>query len=365
MAVFADEELVQFADSAKRFLAEHYAPEQRTAIAADAACSRSLWRDYAELGWLALPVAEAHGGMGGGAVELGVLLEASGRALLLEPLLSTLGIGARLVEAAGSDAQKQALLPSIVSGDTTLAFAHAEPRSGHERLLVGTTAEGGEEARLTGEKRFVLHAAEADRLIVSARAADGTLGLYLVRPNAPGLHMHAYRSIDGRGVADLLLDGVPADRLGSADAGAMLDRVLDLATTALCAESMAIVAELNAATVPYARTRRQFGQAIGEFQVVQHRLVDMMTAEQEGWAITRCAQRALDDDAPESWRIVSAAKARVDHVARFVGEQAIQLHGGIGMSEELMVGHHVKRLMLNATLLGDWQWHLARLGSEL
>jgi alkylation response protein AidB-like acyl-CoA dehydrogenase len=211
----------------------------------------------------------------------------------------------------------------------------------------------------------VLQATGAARLIVSARAPDGSLGLYLVAPDAPGLSLRPYRTLDGRSVADIRLDSVPGERLGTEDASAALERVLDLAATALCAESMAIIAELNAATLEYARTRRQFGHAIGTFQVIQHRLVDMMTAEQEGWAVTRCAQRALDDGVADAWRIVSVAKARVDHTARFVGEQAIQLHGGLGITDELMIGHQVKRLILNTTLLGDAQWHLDRLGRDL
>lgn len=363
MAVFADEELGQFAEMTRRFVAENYTPEQRLAFSLEApGYSRAMWSRYAEFGWLALSLAEEEGGAGGGAVELGVLLEASGRALLLEPLLPTLALGAQLISLLGSEKQRAVLLPRIAAGEIALAFAHSEPNAGHERLVVNACAT---ESGLTGDKRFVLHGAEADLLLVSARRADGGLGLYLLNAGMPGLSFETYPSLDGRRAADLRLDNVPAEPLGSGDASAAIDRFLDLATTALCAESMAIVAELNAATLQYARTRKQFGHAIGDFQVVQHRLVDMMTAEQEGWAVTRCAQFAFDDGAADGWRVVSAAKARVDRIARFVSEQAIQLHGGVGMSEELMVGHYVKRLMLNMTMFGDAQWHLGRLGQDL
>ena len=366
MGSLSADELAQFADTTRRFVAGHYTPKQWRAFVAEEGHSCAMWKRYAELGWLGLPVAEAYGGAGGGAVELGVLLETSGRGLLLEPLLPTLAIGAGLILALGDEAQRHAILPAVAAGGMTLAFAHAEPGSGHERLLVTATADDRDGAsRISGEKRFVLQATGAARLIVSARAPDGSLGLYLVAPDAPGLSLRPYRTLDGRSVADIRLDSVPGERLGTEDASAALERVLDLAATALCAESMAIIAELNAATLEYARTRRQFGHAIGTFQVIQHRLVDMMTAEQEGWAVTRCAQRALDDGVADAWRIVSVAKARVDHTARFVGEQAIQLHGGLGITDELMIGHQVKRLILNTTLLGDAQWHLDRLGRDL
>lgn len=367
MALLSDSELAQFSDSTRRFVTDNYSAEQRReVIKSEHGLSRAMWSMYADLGWLGLALPEADGGAGGGAVELGILLEASGRGLLLEPMLSTLAIGAGLVAALGTEKQRKTILPSVAAGEMTLAFAHAEPGSGHDRFLVTTTAttDAPEGISLSGVKRFVLQAAQADRLIVSARAADGALGLYLVAPDAPGLSLHSYRSIDGRSVSDTVFDQVPGERLGADDACATLDAVLDMATTALCAESMGIVAELNAATLDYARTRQQFGVAIGSFQAVQHRLVDMMTAEQLGWALTRCAQHALDDGVEDAWKIVSAAKARVDQTARFVAEQAIQLHGGMGMSEELMIGHYVKRLMLNASLLGDMSWHLARLGRE-
>jgi alkylation response protein AidB-like acyl-CoA dehydrogenase len=367
VALLSDTELTHFADSTRRFVGDNYSYETSRALAAsDVGYSAEMWKHYADLGWLGLPLTEEYGGAGGGAVELGILLEASGYALLQEPLLSTLAIGAPLVTTLGDQSQRQALLPAIAAGAMTIAFAHGEPDSGHERLSVTTRAVKSEGvARLSGRKRFVMQAAQMDCLLVSARAADGMLGLYIVSADAAGMALENYRAIDGRAAADIELDSVPAERLGSADASDALERIMDLATAALCAESMAIIARLNAATLEYARTRRQFGVPIGSFQVVQHRLVDMMTAEQEGWAITRCSQNALDDRVDDAWRIVSAAKARVDRAARFVAEQAIQLHGGIGMSDELMVGHSAKRLMLNASMLGDAQWHLNRLGQYL
>lgn len=367
MPVLAEQELTQFADSMQRFVAEQYAPEMRREICAGGPRHRRImWERYAEMGWLSLPVAEENGGLGGGAVELGLLFEACGRGLLLEAFLSTVAIAAPLLCMLGSDEQREAIVQSLITGKTIIAFAHFEPSSGHDRAAIEARAENKESVRLYGRKRLVPHAADADLIIVSARRDDGSLGLFLVEAGACGITIDDMETIDGRPAGDIKLDGTPAQALGAdTDSGEMLDRVLDVATTALCAESMAIISALNRATLEFVKTRKQFGKSIGEFQVVQHRLVDMMTMEQEGWAIVRCAQQSLDDDIEDAWRIVSAAKARVDSIARFVGEQSIQLHGGIGMSDELMVGDFVKRLMFNMTELGDKRWHLHRLGRGL
>lgn len=367
MPVLAEEELTQFADSMQRFVAEQYAPEIRREICAGGPQQRrAMWERYAEMGWLGLAISEDEGGMGGGAVELGLLFEACGRGLLLEPFLSTVAIAAPLLCKLGSEEQRETILPSLSAGETIIAFAHFEPSSGHDRTAIETRAENNGTVRLNGRKRLVPHADDADLIIVSARRGDGSLGFFLVEPDAREWTVHKLKTIDGRPASEIRLDGTPARPMdGACDPIEALDRVLDVATSALCAESMAIVSALNRATLEFAKTRKQFGQSIGEFQVVQHRLVDMMTMEQEGWAILRCAQHALDYGLEDAWRIVSAAKARVDCIARFVGEQSIQLHGGIGMSDELMVGDYMKRLMFNMTELGDKRWHLHRLGRGL
>ncbi len=362
MTAFSADELASFADSVDRFVLDRCQLEQQRALAASAdGFSRTLWHDYAGLGWLALPIPESHGGLGGGAAELGVVFDAVGRGLLLEPLLATIVLGAGAL-AAGSDTQQAAILPEVASGAMLLALAFTERDSGHDRHPTGTIATpNGDGVRLTGAKSFVLHGNAADRLIVSARiGVGGETGLFLVDPAAPGVTRTAYRLIDSRQAADITLADTPAERLDGEDAAAILDRTLDLATTLVCAESVGAIAALNRATVEHARTRRQFGKTIGSFQALQHRMVDMMIAEQEARAITRAALAAIDAGAADAWRIVSAAKARTAAAGRFVGEQAIQIHGGVGMGEELAVGHHFKRLLLNGAFLGDTDWHLAR-----
>jgi alkylation response protein AidB-like acyl-CoA dehydrogenase len=368
---FTAEERVMFVESANRFLADHYDDRHRRRLASSAdGFGLEEWRAYAELGWLAALLPVEHSGLGGDAQDLTILMEAVGRGLLLEPLLASLVMGARLIELAGSASQQAAILPALASGDLMLAFAHMEPAAGHDRAWVHTVAEpaGAAGYRMSGEKTQVLHGNAAQQLIVSARVTDvsGTLGLFLIDRNASGVHIETLRAIDGRPMARVRLDGVtvsPAQRLGSGDAEPIVEAVLDRATLGACAEALGAMSACNAATLAYLKNRKQFGRSLANFQVLQHRMVDMTIAEVQARALIHAAAEGLDADAVERARWVSAAKIKTDESARFVCEQSIQLHGGMGMTDDLAIGHYYKRVLLLGSLFGDADWHLARLAS--
>ncbi len=314
------------------------------------------------MGWLGLAIPESLGGLGGGMTALAVLMQASGRGLLTTPLLATLVLGAGAIELAGDDSQRQAFLPAVAAGELMLALAHQEPASGHDLHSVACVAESGDGGyRLSGKKRLVLHAASAHQLVVSARlGAAGPISLFMVPADSEGLSLNPYRLLDGRPAADITLDHtfVPEEnRLAAEDAGSAIDRLHQRAAAAVCAEACGAMTALNDTTLEYVKTRRQFGTAIGSFQVIQHRLVDMVVAQQEALAITGTAVTALDYHWDNARELVAAAKVRTSRAGRFIGEQGVQLHGGMGMAEELPVGTYLKLLLTNGTLFGDADWH--------
>jgi pimeloyl-CoA dehydrogenase small subunit len=366
-----DQRMLQ--DSVQRLLAERCGFEQRLAHRAEPrGYSGALWHHFAEMGLLALPFAPADGGLGGGPVDILLVMQALGRALALEPYLATVVLAGGLLREAASAAQRGALVPAIAAGEITLAFAHAEAQSRYALADVTTTAH--EQAggwRLDGMKHGVWGGDSADRLIVSARAAgdardpDG-VSLFIVDANATGVTRRGYRTQDHGRAADIRLEGVivgPDDRLGPAG-GALpaIERAVDVATAALCAEAVGVMERLHEITVEYLRVRKQFGVAIGSFQALQHRAVDMMVAiEQARSMALYAAMMCADPDADERTRAVSAAKVQIGRSARFVGQEAIQLHGGIGMTEECQAGHYFRRLTMIETQFGDTPHHLRRL----
>ncbi|WP_280155430.1 acyl-CoA dehydrogenase family protein [Piscinibacter sp. XHJ-5] len=360
-------------DGVQRLLAERCSFEQRLAHRAEPhGYSRALWSRYAEMGLLGLPFAEADGGLGGGAVDTLLVMQALGRALALEPYLATVVLSGGLLREAGSAKQRAALVPAIASGELTLAFAHAEAGSRHDLAEVATTARcEASGIVLDGEKRYVLAGDSADRLIVSARSAgarrdrDG-ISLFLVDAKADGVTRRGYRTQDHARAADIRFDRVrigPHQVLGAPGAALpAIERAVDAATAALCAEAVGVMERLHEITVEYLKLRKQFGVAIGSFQALQHRAVDMLVEIEQArsmalYATMRCADR----DAGERERAVSAAKVQVGRSARFVGQEAIQLHGGIGMTEECQAGHYFRRLTMTEIQLGDTAHHLRRL----
>lgn len=371
------EEQQLLADSVRRLLGKHYDFESRKGVVASpAGHSAEVWAGLAGLGLLALPFAERDGGFGGGAVDLIATMEAIGEGLVVEPFLSTLAPAGRLVARCGSDAQRAAILPSVIDGSTKLAFAHGERGSRYALSQVearATRTAGG--WLLAGEKAVVLHAPMADRLVVSARSSGGAtdasgIGLFVVDADAPGLAMKTCRTVDGLRAADLVLNDVKLPTgalLGAAGAAfAAIEEAVDFATVLLCAEGVGAMRYANQATLEYLKTRKQFGVPIGSFQALQHRMVDMTISAEQARSITWLACAKVDAaargelDARERRRIVSAAKVKVADAARHVGQESIQLHGGMGMTLEMKVSHAFKRLTMIAQQFGDADHHLER-----
>jgi pimeloyl-CoA dehydrogenase small subunit len=355
-------------DSVDRLVADRYGFESRKKYAQlPDGFSRELWAQYAELGLLGLPFAEAHGGFGGGPVETMIVMEAFGRGLVLEPYFATVILGGGLVRAAGSDAQQAALLPQIASGKMMLAFAHLERASRYDMADVQTTARReGDAWILNGDKGVVLHGAAADTLLVTARFTGNRrdrsgIGLFVVDARQQGVTRTGYATQDGLRAAEISLADVRAsEMLGGADALPAIERVVDEAIAALCAEAVGLMQEMHTTTVDYLKTRKQFGRAIGEFQVLQHRSVDMFVALEQARSMAMFATvMSADPDPVARRRAVSAAKVQIGHSGKLIGEEAVQLHGGIAMTMEYQVGHYFKRMTMIEKLFGDTDHHQA------
>jgi alkylation response protein AidB-like acyl-CoA dehydrogenase len=356
-----NEEQQLVADSVRRFVQQEYGFEARRRILASSeGWSRDVWRKLADLGLLGLPFPAEHGGFGGRAIDLFSVMEAFGEALLLEPYLSTVGLAGRLVATHGSDAQKAALLPAIAEGRLVMAFAHLEDGARYDLSHVNARATRAASGfLLTGKKRVVMHAPCADKLVVSARDAD-TVRLFVVdRTDAT---LHAVATLDGMRAADVELRGAKAEALGEGDAMPAIEEAADYATALLCAEGVGAMKSANDATLEYLKTRKQFGVPIGAFQALQHRMVDMVIEceQARSMATLACGRVDGDSDATERARIVSAAKIKIADGARRISQESVQLHGGMGMSDELKVSHTFRRLTTIARELGDADHHLDR-----
>ena len=364
-------------DTIKRFTAREYTFEQRrNRLAAGTGFSREAWNKLAELGVLGIGIREDDGGMGGDAFDTMIVMEALGRALVVEPYLSTVVLGAGIVSDAGNDAQRAEWLPAVAAGEKLLAFAHGEAAARYAASFVETRAvRKGTGWKLDGAKAVVLDGDSADALIVSARTSGGAsdrdgISLFLVDRKSRGASLRAYPTQDARQAADLRLDGVEAGddaRIGEeGKALHVIERALDRANAALCAEAIGIVEALNEATLEYMKTRKQFGQPIGRFQALQHRMADMTIKAVEARSMAILAASAMSSpDAGERARRVASAKAFVGQAARFVGQQAIQLHGAIGMTDELVVSHWFKRLAMIDMTFGDADHHLGRVSDMI
>jgi alkylation response protein AidB-like acyl-CoA dehydrogenase len=358
-------------DTLARYIAKDYPFEARRALAKSAeGFSREHWKQFAELGLLALPFPEDFGGLNGNAVDTMLVMEAFGRGLVLEPYLSAVVVAGHLIRDAGSAAQKEALLPAIAGGERMLALAHYERGARYEVSRVDTAAKAdGSGWKLTGAKGVVLGGGSADQLIVSADTGKG-LSLFLVDARAKGVAVRNYMTQDGARAAEIALANVAvgADALVGPEGGALpiVERALDYGIAALCAEAVGIMAALDEATLEYLKTRRQFGQPIGRFQALQHRMVDMVIATEQARSMAMMAAVKADSpDAAERRRALSAAKAYIGRQARFVGQQAVQLHGGMGVVDELNVSHYFKRLTMIGLTFGDTDHHLGLFSDTL
>jgi pimeloyl-CoA dehydrogenase small subunit len=360
-------------ESLDRLVNDRYAFEQRKNYAqGPEGWSRELWGQYAELGLLGLPFAEEYGGSAGGPVETMIAMEAFGRALALEPFFATVVLGGGFLRHGASASQCADLVPKIADGSLTLAFAQTERHSRYDLADISTTAKrDGDGWVLDGEKGVVLHGDTADKLIVTARTSGGRrdrdgVAVFIADGNAAGVSRRGYPTQDGLRAAEITLAAV---RVGSEDVlgepgGALplIERVVDEAIAALCAEAVGAMAAMHELTVDYLKTRRQFGREIGTFQILQHRAVEMLIALEQARSMAMFGtMMASEEDAVERRNALSAAKVQIGRSSRLIGQQAIQLHGGIGMTMEYKVGHYFKRTTMIDTMFGDADHHLREL----
>ena len=359
-------------DSVERFVRQSYPfNERRNFIYENKSFLQENWQKFSKLGWLGLNLPEEFGGNGGSAVDTMVVAEALGPGLILEPFLETVVIGSKLIQLGYNEKLKSELLSNLVGGRLILTFAFAEPQSRYSLSDVQLSAKPNEDQFvLNGKKAVVRHASSADKIIVSARTAGGRrdkrgITLFLVDRNNPGLSRRDYRLQDGIPASELIFDNVFLSRtamIGDLDCALpIVELVVDHGIAMVCAEAVGIMSALYTATLQYVKTREQFGQPIGKFQVIKHRMVDMLMACEEARSMAYMATLKLDESDPNvRKRAASAAKVCIGKAARFVGQQSIQLHGAIGMTDELVVGHYFKRLTMIDILFGDVDFHLRR-----
>jgi len=367
------EEQTMLKDSVERLLKDQYGFEARSKHGTgEAGYSDKMWNQYAELGLLALPFAEDDGGIGGGATETMIVMEAFGGALILEPFFASIILAGGVLRHAGNAEQKAALIPAMAEGSLKMAFACAEPQGRYDLYDVETTAtKDGDGWVINGKKALVLHGDSADKLIVSARTAgnardeDG-ISLFILDADAEGVTRNGYPTQDGLRAAEITLQSVkvgPDALIGSeGEAWPVISRVADEAIAALCAEAVGCFEKMHELTLEYLKTRSQFGTTIGSFQALQHRAVDMFVELEQSRSMTMYASMlATGDDAVERARAVSAAKAQIGESAKVIGREAVQLHGGVGMTMEYAIGHYFKRTTMLDILFGDANHHLKRL----
>jgi pimeloyl-CoA dehydrogenase small subunit len=362
-------------ESVSRMLADNYGFAQRkTYLARPEGYSTEMWSKFAELGLLGLPFAEEYGGFGGGAQEVMLVMQAFGRVLVLEPFLATVVLGGTAIQVAGTGAQKKELLPAIAEGRLKLAFAHGERQARYDLTDVVTTAkQSGSGWVLDGSKTVVSHGETADKLIVSARTSgerydeDG-ITLFLVDAAAPGVARRGYATRDETRAADVSLSNVmTGEVLGEVGEGlAVIEKIVEAGIAATAAETVGAMEAMNEMTLEYSKTRVQFGQPIGSYQVVQHRLSDMFMAQEQGRSMAMLATMSMDN-ADESARRhdFAIAKVGIGQAGRYVSQSAVQMHGGIGMTEEYAVGHYFRRCMVIERLFGDPAYYLHRLANEI
>jgi hypothetical protein len=359
----ADGTVAMLRESIERYTADNYSFEQRwTALRSARRYSEKAWSDYAAMGWLALRLPEDSGGLAARAITTAPLMEAVGARLLLEPILASVILGTGLLLKRAAATQLSEILPHLADGSLRLALAHQESLQASAQTPCDCEFRQGV---LHGKKLAVLHGDCADRLIVSAKNGDagGSLSLYLVDANAPGVTCQSFPLLDGRGAANLSFDGAAAQSFApaspDADAEALAE-CLQEAAVALCSEALGVIRVLNAATLQYMKVRKQFGKVIGGNQALQHRMVEMYMLEQEVRAFSLAAQRALQEHDTGRARIISGARAFTCGAARHIASEAVQMHGGIGITDELDVSHYYRRAMVIGTLFGNRDFHLAR-----
>jgi pimeloyl-CoA dehydrogenase small subunit len=358
-------------DTVAKLVAQQYDFDTRRKVAkSEAGWRPEMWSQFAELGLLGAPFTEAEGGFGTGPIEAMIISEEFGKGLVIEPFLQTVVIGGNFFRHGGTDAQKEEHIAGIIGGETRFAFAYSEPKSRFDLNDVSTTAKKeGAGYTLNGHKAVVLGAPFATHLIVTARTSGGQrdnkgVSVFIVPKGAKGVTTRDYPTVDGLRASEVYFENVSvgADALvGAADNGLpLVEKVVDNAIAALCAEAVGCFKVLNEATISYAKQRKQFGQPIANFQVLQHRMVDMFMAAEQATSMTYMVTLKLDEAEKARKQAASAAKVQIGKAGKLISQDAVQIHGGMGMTDELNVGHFFKRVTMIESQFGNTDWHLRR-----
>ena len=366
-----NEEQTLIQDQVDQFVLKEYDWETRQSLSnSDLGFGQENWQKFAELGWLGISVSEDSGGFGGSAIESMLIMEAFGKGLVVEPFLETMIMSGGLIDAHGSDKQKASILEPAISGEMQLALAYAEPQSRFNLSDVVTEAKPeGDNFVLNGYKSVVMNGPSANKILVSARTSgsqleENGLTLFIVDADSDGLNKTNYKTVDGRRASDISLENVTVskdDVVGGIDSGfEILDLAIDKAILAISAEAVGAMEVLYKATVEYTKTREQFGTAIGKFQVLQHRMVDMFMEYEQCKSLLYMATMKQEEGAADAKKAISGLKYQVGKAGKFIGQQAVQLHGGMGVTDELNVGHYFKRLTTIGTIFGNSDYHLKK-----
>ena len=364
-----EQSLIQ--DQVDQFILKEYDWETRQSLShSDLGFGQENWQKFAELGWLGISVSEDSGGFGGSAIESMLIMEAFGKGLVVEPFLETMIMSGGILDDHGSTEQKSSLLEPAIAGNMQLALAYAEPQSRFNLSDVVTEAKAdGDNFTLNGYKSVVMNGPSANKIIVSARTSGSQLDengitLFVIDSEASGLNKANYKTVDGRRASDLTIENVSVSRddiVGELDSGyEILDSAIDKAILAISAEAVGAMEVLYKTTVEYTKTREQFGTAIGKFQVLQHRMVDMFMEYEQCKSLLYMATMKHEEGAVDSKKAISGLKYQVGKAGKFIGQQAVQLHGGMGVTDELNVGHYFKRLTTVGTIFGNTDYHLKK-----
>ena len=365
------EEQTMIRDSLSRLIREQYDFDtRREVVASESGWRAEMWAQFAELGLLMAPFSEEDGGLGGGPIDAMVVMEEFGKGLVVEPYIPSVVCGGGFLKHAGNAAQKENHLMGIMSGEQVFAFAWAEPRGRFNLADIQTTAKAdGTGYVINGHKAIVIGAPWATHFVVTARTAGdrrdhGGVSAFIVPKDTAGVTTRDYPTVDGRRASEVYFENVSVGAehvIGDVDGALpLIERVADEAIAATCAEACGVMGVAHTMTVEYSRQRKQFGTPIGKFQVLQHRMVDMFMEHEQSISMTYMATLKLDEDEVERKKAVSAAKVRIGQAGRFVGQEAVQIHGGMGMTEELAVGHYFKRLTMIDSEFGNVDHHMKR-----
>ena len=354
-----------------QFIQRDYEWEKRQALAkSELGFSSENWKIFADLGWLGISLSEESGGFGGSALETMIIMEEFGKGLVVEPFLETIVLCAGLIDSCGNKDQKSEILKKVISGEMHLALGFVEPQSRFNLADVTTEAKKkGDGFVLNGFKSVVMNGPSANNIIISARISgkqseEEGISLFVIDPKLEGVSLRNYPTVDGRRASEITLENVDVTSsclLAEEGKGFKeLEKAIDSATLAICAEAIGAMEVLYKTTVEYTKIRKQFGQAIGKFQVLQHRMVDMFMEYEQSKSLLYMATIKQAEKAEDSKKAISGLKYQVGKAAKFIGQQAVQLHGGMGVTDELNVGHFFKRLTTIITIFGNTDYHLKR-----